>query len=73
VLGHNDHYNAAAICEWVVALIYAFYVWSFALDFIPAVKTKHFESQETELEAATATAEESNVQYMSSAVASRNF
>jgi hypothetical protein len=64
VLGHNGHYNAAAVCEWIVALIYTFYVWSFALDFIPAVKTKHFESQETELEAATATAmEEQNGQY----------
>jgi len=58
VCGHKKNYNAAAICEWVVALIYAFYVWSFALDFIPAVKTKHHESQETELEAATATAME---------------
>jgi len=56
VLGDKGHYNGAAVCEWVVALIYTFYVWSFALDFIPAVHTKHMEGGETELEAATDTA-----------------
>jgi len=59
VLGDREEYNSAAICEWVIALIYAFYVWSFAIDFIPAVKTKDgWESRETDVEAATATAME---------------
>lgn len=64
VLGDKEHYNGAAVCEWVVALIYTFYVWSFAIDFIPAIHSKHYQSRETELEAATETAmEERNGQY----------
>ncbi|KAH8791047.1 Frag1/DRAM/Sfk1 family-domain-containing protein [Hyaloscypha finlandica] len=59
VLADKDHYNAAAVCEWVIALIYAFYVWSFAIDFIPAVRTRHYASKETELEMATAMEQES--------------
>jgi hypothetical protein len=47
------------VCEWVIALIYAFYVWSFAIDFIPAVRTRHYASKETELEMATAMEQES--------------
>ena len=42
------------MCEWVIALIYAFYVWSFAIDFIPAVRTRHYASKETEVEMAMA-------------------
>lgn len=53
MLGYKEHYNGAAVCEWLVALFYAFYVWSFAIDFIPAVKTKNYQSRETELEVAT--------------------
>lgn len=55
VLSDKEHYNGAAVCEWVVALIFTFYVWSFAIDFIPAVKSSKgtFKHQETELEAAT--------------------
>ena len=33
--GH-EHRNTAAVLEWVVALVYAFYVASFYLDFLPA-------------------------------------
>lgn len=44
------------MCEWIIALFYAFYVWSFAIDFIPAVRTKNSQGRETELEAATETA-----------------
>jgi hypothetical protein len=58
-LGDKEHYNGAAVCEWVIALIYAFYVWSFAIDFIPAVRTRHYASKETELEMATAMENES--------------
>jgi len=52
VLADRDHYNGAAVCEWVVALVYTFYVWSFAIDFLPAVRTKHYASKETELDMA---------------------
>jgi hypothetical protein len=54
VLADRDHYNGAAVCEWVVSLVYTFYVWSFAIDFLPAVMTKHYASKETELGMATA-------------------
>jgi hypothetical protein len=40
--------------EWVIALVYTLYVWSFAIDFIPAVGMKHYGSQETEVEMGTA-------------------
>jgi formate hydrogenlyase subunit 4 len=60
VLNDRHHYNSAAVMEWVVALVYTFYVWSFAIDFIPAVTMKNgFKSQETEIEVATAMEEES--------------
>lgn len=59
VLGDKEYYNGAAVCEWVIALIYAFFVWSFAIDFIPAVRTKHYKSKETMLEMATAMENES--------------
>jgi hypothetical protein len=59
VLGDRKHYNGAAVCEWVIALIYAFYVWSFAIDFIPAVRTRHYASKETEVEMAMAMEAES--------------
>lgn len=65
VLGDRKEYNRAAVVEWVIALIYAFYVWSFAIDFIPAVVYKDgfgntkFQSQETEVEMATAMEQES--------------
>lgn len=49
-LSSRSNYNRAAILEWIVALIYAFFVWSFAIDFLPAVRTKHYASKETEVE-----------------------
>jgi len=33
--------NVAAVFEWIIALIFTFYVLSFLLDLIPSVKTKH--------------------------------
>jgi hypothetical protein len=53
-------YNSAAVVEWTISLIYTFYVWSFAFDFIPAVVHKDgfgnkYESRETEVEMATET------------------
>lgn len=36
--------------EWVIALIFTFYVLSFFIDFIPAVRTNHHQSRETSVE-----------------------
>lgn len=33
--------NTAAILEWVVALVFSFYVLSFIIDLLPAVRTHH--------------------------------
>lgn len=49
VLNNQNHYSAGAVVEWVIAFIFTFYVWSFAIDFIPALETRqgryHGESQ----------------------------
>jgi len=34
-------YNAAAVLEWAIAFIFTFYVFSFFIDLIPAVRTRH--------------------------------
>jgi len=34
-------YNAAAVLEWAIAFIFTFYVFSFFIDLIPAVHSKH--------------------------------
>lgn len=41
VMGNQGHYNRAAVLEWTISLIYIFYIWSFIIDFLPAVKTRH--------------------------------
>jgi len=40
-------YNAAAVLEWAIAFIFFFYVLSFFMDFMPAVRTKNHQSRET--------------------------
>lgn len=48
--------NAAAVLEWAVSFIFTFYIFSFFVDLIPAVKTKRREkrfggsSDETEMQ-----------------------
>ncbi|KAK3956492.1 Frag1/DRAM/Sfk1 family-domain-containing protein [Pseudoneurospora amorphoporcata] len=37
---YTDHYNPAAVLEWVIAFIFSFYVFSFWIDLYPAVRTK---------------------------------
>lgn len=60
VLGDRDHYNSAAVVEWTIAFIYTFYVWSFAIDFLPVITHPNgFKGEETEVEVATAMEEES--------------
>tara|TARA_R110002060_G_scaffold58811_7_gene68768 strand:- start:260 stop:583 length:324 start_codon:yes stop_codon:yes gene_type:complete len=34
-------YNAAAVLEWTIAFIFTFWVFSFFIDLLPAVHTKH--------------------------------
>jgi len=45
-------FNVAAILEWLVSFIYCFYVLSFFIDFLPATRTKHHQSSETEMQVA---------------------
>ena len=52
VARNQSKYNAAAVLEWVVAFIYFFYVLSYFIDFMPAVRTKHHQSRETEMDMA---------------------
>lgn len=52
VLGRISHYNAAAVLEWIIAFVFFFYVLSFFIDFLPAVRTKHHQSRETEMDVA---------------------
>lgn len=59
VCNRKNIWNTAAILEWIVALIYTFYVWSFAIDFIPAVRTKHHKGGDPEVEVAMAMEAES--------------
>jgi hypothetical protein len=59
VCNRKSIWNTAAILEWIIALIYTFYVWSFAIDFIPAVRTKHHKGGDPEVEVAMAMEAES--------------
>lgn len=52
VCQNQGKYNAAAVLEWVIALIFFFYVLSFFIDFMPAVRTKHHQSRATEMDVA---------------------
>lgn len=54
VSGRLKHYNTAAVLEWTIAFIYFFYVLSFCIDFMPAVRGKHHQSRETEMDVAMA-------------------
>lgn len=47
VTEYRRSYNTSGILEWIVALVYFFYVLSFFIDFVPAVHTKHHQSRET--------------------------
>lgn len=46
----NKSYNTAAILEWAVAFIFTFYVFSFFIDLIPAVKGKGYASRQTAMQ-----------------------
>lgn len=40
-MSEKEHYNRAAVLEWTISLIYIFYVATFAMDFLPAIHSKH--------------------------------
>ncbi|EPE09416.1 fk506 suppressor [Ophiostoma piceae UAMH 11346] len=40
-LTFTDHTNGGAAVEWVIAVFFAFYVFSFCIDLYPAVHTRH--------------------------------
>jgi len=40
-LNRLDRWNAAGVVEWVIALVYTFYVASYGVDFRPATRTKY--------------------------------
>jgi len=50
VCSKKDIWNVAAVLEWVVAFIYCLYVLSFFIDFLPALRTKHHQSKQTEVQ-----------------------
>jgi hypothetical protein len=49
VTQQKDMWNTAAVLEWTIAFIYFFYVLSFFMDFMPAVRSKNHQSHETEM------------------------
>jgi hypothetical protein len=50
VLSKKSHWNEAAVVEWVIAFIYAFFVWSFAIDFLPATRKRQYTSKDAKAE-----------------------
>lgn len=47
-----DYWNVAAVFEWIIAFVYTWYVLSFFIDFLPAVRTKNGQSYQTEMQMA---------------------
>jgi hypothetical protein len=45
VLSYFKKYNAAAPIEWVISLIFIFYMWSYIIDFLPATRTRNREDR----------------------------
>tara|TARA_R110002003_G_scaffold97_20_gene7910 strand:- start:3003 stop:3947 length:945 start_codon:yes stop_codon:yes gene_type:complete len=52
VCSKMDVWNVAAVLEWIISFLYCFYVASFFLDFLPAIRTKHHQSSETQMQMA---------------------
>ena len=49
----KDKRNVSAVLEWTIAFLYGIFVISFAIDFLPALDTKHGEKgQPTEMQMA---------------------
>lgn len=52
VCSKQDKWNVAAILEWIISFFYCFYVLSFFMDFLPAIRTKNHQSHATEMQMA---------------------
>ncbi|KAK3064020.1 hypothetical protein LTS18_010868 [Coniosporium uncinatum] len=52
VMNRQSHWNRAAILEWIIALVYFFYVLSYFMDFLPATHSKYHQSRENNMEMA---------------------
>lgn len=52
VTQQKDMLNVAAVFEWIIAFVYTWYVLSFFIDFLPAVRTKNHQSYQTEMQMA---------------------
>lgn len=50
VCSKTHKWNVAAVLEWIVAYVYCLYVASFFVDFLPAKRTRHHQSKETEMQ-----------------------
>lgn len=55
VLQQYKMWNTAAIFEWVIALIFTFYVLSFVIDFLPSARTDHLTKKDREAQAMRST------------------
>ncbi|KAL2177921.1 Frag1/DRAM/Sfk1 family-domain-containing protein [Thermothelomyces heterothallicus CBS 202.75] len=44
-LSRTGHYNSAAVLEWIIAFVFAAYIFSFYVDLYPAAKTKQQQQQ----------------------------
>ena len=45
VTQYQGQWNVSGVLEWIIALIYILWVWSFILDFLPATRTRHAEDR----------------------------
>ncbi|EHK99868.1 putative protein SFK1 [Glarea lozoyensis 74030] len=45
VCSRTERYNPAAVLEWAIAFVFTFYVFSFFIDLLPAVRTKRHEQR----------------------------
>lgn len=41
VTERQRNYNTSGVLEWTISLIFIFYMWSFIIDFLPAIHTRH--------------------------------
>ncbi len=42
-------YNVAAVIEWIIAFVFTFFVVSFAVDFVPALRSRQGHTEATQI------------------------
>jgi Frag1/DRAM/Sfk1 family len=45
VCSRTKRYNPAAVLEWIIAFVFTFYVFSFFIDLLPAIRTKEHDQR----------------------------